>query len=545
MVRVNPSAPAHVGRNLAELIEARAQARGDAPFLVWDEGQGAEPESVERWSYAEWASAVRRLAAVLGARGIRRGDRVCVHLDNRPEFLLAWWALARLGAVCVSTNARSAPDELRFYLEDSGACALVTSAARRAVVAEAVPDAVEYVVLVDADAEAIPGPQRRTEWLADLLAEGASASDVPASLAESSDPCCILYTSGTTSRPKGVVLTHANYLWGAGQMAIHQRLAADDVYLVQMPLFHVNAQIYSVLASWVAGGSVVLVPRFSRSRFFDVANAHRATASSMIPFYVMALLRHPDGSRIAVDDLRRHSFRRWGYGITSPKLDHRFQLKTIGWYGMTETISAAIIAPWDVPVPEGAIGRPAPGYQIQLVDDEGIPVPPGIPGALSVRGVRGVTLAREYWNRPRATAAAFDRDGWFATGDRMRYDADGWLYFVDREKDMLKVGGENVASSEIERVIQEVPGVLEVAVVGLADGLLDEVPAACVIPAPGLDAAELCERILGHARAKLADFKVPRRIELVSSLPRVTLEKVNKAALRELLAAPEPAVATS
>jgi crotonobetaine/carnitine-CoA ligase len=332
-----------------------------------------------------------------------------------------------------------------------------------------------------------------------------------------------------------VVLTHANYLWGAGQMCLHQRLAADDVYLVQMPLFHVNAQIYSVLASWAAGAAVVLVPGFSRSGFWRAAAHHGATASSMIPFFVMALLRHPDGTRIPRDVLPEHAFRLWGYGITSGKVDQRFRLKTLGWYGMTETVSAAVIGPWDATAPEGAIGRPAPGYQVRLLDDEGIPVPPTVPGAVYVRGERGVTLALEYHNRPRATAAAFSRDGWFATGDRMRYDEDGWLYFVDREKDMLKVGGENVASSEIERVIQEVPGVLEVAVIGLADALLDEVPAACVIATPGAEPDELRERILAHARGKLADFKVPRRIELVDSLPRATLEKVNKAALRAAL----------
>lgn len=535
MPSASPSTASQLGRNLAELVERRAAERGDATFLVWDPGHGAHAGAVRRVSYAGWAANVAWLAAALAARGIGRGDKVCVHLDNRPESVLAWWALARLGAVCVSTNARSAADELRFYLEDSEAVAIVTSAARRDVVAEALPAAVRLVVLVDDDAPPIEGDERVTGRLAALLAEGAALPAPPPSPAGPLDPCSILYTSGTTSRPKGVVLTHANYLWGAGQMCLHQRLTADDVYLVQMPLFHVNAQIYSVLASWAAGATVVLVPGFSRSGFWRAAAHHGATASSMIPFFVMALTRNADGSRIPRGELPEHTFRLWGYGITSGKVDARFRLKSLGWYGMTETVSAAVIGPWDATAPEGAIGRPAPGYQIKLLDEEGIPVPPTVPGALYVRGERGVSLALEYHNRPRATAAAFSRDGWFATGDRMRYDEDGWLYFVDREKDMLKVGGENVASSEIERVIQEVPGVLEVAVVGLADSLLDEVPVACVIAAPGTDAEPFRERILAHARGKLADFKVPRRIELVDALPRATLEKINKAALRASL----------
>ncbi len=536
MTTATHTSAAELGRNLAELIERRASERGDATFLVWDPTHGRDRSAVGRIGYRGLAANVEWLARAFAARGIVHGDRVCVHLDNRPEFLLAWWALARLGAVCVSTNARSAADELRFYLEDSGAKAVVTSGARRDVVAAALPPAIERVVLVDDDATEIVGERLVTEHLSALVREGQALPALGRSPASPLDPCSILYTSGTTSRPKGVVLTHANYLWGAGQMARHQRLTADDVYLVQMPLFHVNAQIYSVLAAWVAGATVVLVPTFSRSGFWRAAAEHRTTTSSMIPFFVMALLRNPDGSRVAREALPPHSFRLWGYGITSAKVDSRFRLKTLGWYGMTETVSAAVIGPWDVPAPEGAIGRPANGYSVRLLDDEGIPVPPGVPGAVYVRGERGVTLALEYHDRPRATAAAFARDGWFATGDRMRYDEDGWLYFVDREKDMLKVGGENVASSEIERVIQEVPGVLEVAVIGLADPLLGEVPAACVIAAPGADPESLTARILDYARAKLADFKVPRRVELVDALPRATLEKVNKAALRAAVA---------
>ncbi len=535
MSNATSTAASELGRNLGELLERRAAERGDATFLVWDPAHGRDPSAVGRIGYRGLAANVDWLARAFAARGVARGDRVCVHLDNRPEFLIAWWALARLGAVCVSTNARSAADELRFYLEDSGAKAIVTSAARRDVVAAALPASVERVVLVDDDAAEIVGEGCETERWSALMREGQELPALGASPAQPLDPCAILYTSGTTSRPKGVVLTHANYLWGAGQMAQHQRLGADDVYLVQMPLFHVNAQIYSVLASWVAGATVVLVPTFSRSGFWRAASEHGATASSMIPFFVMALLRNPDGSRVPRDALPEHSFRLWGYGITSGKVESRFRLKTLGWYGMTATVSAAVIGPWDAPAPEGAIGRPAHGYQVRLLDDEGIPVPPGVPGAVYVRGERGVTLALEYHDRPRATAAAFGRDGWFATGDRMRYDEDGWLYFVDREKDMLKVGGENVASSEIERVLQEVPGVLEVAVIGLADPLLGEVPAACVIAAPGVEPGDLRDRLLAHSRAKLADFKVPRRIELVDALPRATLEKVNKAALREAL----------
>ena len=230
-----------------------------------------------------------------------------------------------------------------------------------------------------------------------------------------------------------------------------------------------------------------------------------------------------------------HSYRFWGNGVCEPAWDQHFGVKTIGWWGMTETIAHGVVGSPHQPDAPMSMGRPSPGYEIHVLDEDGQPVAPGEIGELFVRGQPGVSLFLEYAGDPIATAAAFRQDNLFATGDRVRLGEDGFLYFADRAKDMLKVGGENVAASEIERVIAGVPGVAEVAVVGMKHPMLDEVPVAFVIPlAPGTHQA-LRERIETACSTALAAFKQPREIRFVDHLPRSTLEKVAKAELRAML----------
>jgi len=310
--------------------------------------------------------------------------------------------------------------------------------------------------------------------------------------------------------------------------AQNEDLGPDDVHLTHLPLFHTNAQSYSVLASLWAGATVVLTPRFSASRFWPVSLKHGATWSSMVPFCAKALAAQPVPER--------HSYRFWGNGVCEPGWDRMFGVKTIGWWGMTETITHGTVGSAHQPDAPMSMGRPSPAYEIHVLDEAGRPVGPGGTGDLFVGGRRGVSLFLEYAGDPDATAAAFREDGLFITGDRVRVGEDGYLYFADRAKDMLKVGGENVAASEIERVVAGVPGVAEVAVVGRRHPMLDEVPVAFVIPQPdqpsGLEGriAEACEKAL-------AGFKRPHEVRLVDSLPRSTLEKIAKAELRAILAA--------
>jgi crotonobetaine/carnitine-CoA ligase len=508
------------GMDIRTLIDNQARRRGDHVFLVWEPFEGGG----QRWTYAQFADAVRRFAAGLQVRGVAPGERVLVHLDNCPESLIAWLGCAYAGAVAVTTNVKSTQDELAYFARHSEVVGAVTQPRFAQLVAAAAPKA-GWQAVTSTDSGA--SPETAVSGFEPFAAIDAEPDRL---VPRPHDPWAhfgIQYTSGTTARPKAVLWTHANALWGARLCAHHEDLRADDVHLTHLPLFHTNAQVYSVLASLWVGATVVLMPRFSASRFWPVSLKHGATWSSMVPFCVKALTTQPRPER--------HSFRFWGNGVCEPGWDAMFGVRTIGWWGMTETIAHGIVGSAHQPDATMSMGRPSPAYGIYVLGDDGRPVRPGEVGELFVRGRRGVSLFLEYAGDPAATAAAFRDDGLFVTGDRVLAGEDGFLYFADRAKDMLKIGGENVATSEIERVILAVPGVWEVAVVGTKHPMLDEVPVAFVIPQEGAAGEELRSRIAEACQTMLASFKQPHEIRLVASLPRSTLEKVAKAELRATL----------
>lgn len=514
---INPFA----GMDVRSLIDLQAAARGDHPCLIWEpfEGEGFT------WSYARFAVAIRRFAAGLQARGVKPADRVLVHLDNCPESVIAWLGCAYAGAVAVTTNAKSSADEISYFAEHSGAVGGITQPKFAALVRDAAPDLGWLVVTADDNGAPAQDDVSGFEPFSALDGDPAALTDRP------HDPMAhfaIQYTSGTTARPKAVLWTHANFLWGAKMCALHEDLRPTDVHLVTLPLFHTNAQSYSVAAALWAGASMVLQPKFSASRFWPVSLKHGCTWASMVPFCLKAIAEQPKPER--------HSYRFWGNGVCEPPTDALFGIKTIGWWGMTETITQGTVGSPHLKDAPMSMGRPSPGYGIHVLDDEGRPVKPGETGDLHVEGWRGVSLFLEYANDPEATAKAYTPDGLFITGDRVRLGEDGFLYFADRSKDMLKVGGENVAASEIERVVASVAGVRECAVVGRRHPMLDEVPVAFVIPVDATDLG-LPDRVLEACAATLASFKRPHEVRLVDSLPRSTLEKIAKAELRAVLAA--------
>ena len=505
------------------LLAQRAATRRDQVFIAWEPFEG-QPQT---WTYGQFHHAVGRLAGGLARRGVEAGDRVLIHLDNCPEALLAWYACGWIGAVAVTTNARAADDELSYYAEHCGAVAAITQPKFAQRVAAHCRH-LKWLVVTDTDNGAAPDhPTEPGQRFATLDAD-APPRRAPDPLA----PCSVQYTSGTTSRPKAVLWSHANALWGARINAVHEDLQATDVHLVHLPLFHTNAQAYSILATLWAGGTAVVLPRFSASRFWPISIQHGCTWTSMIPFCIKALMAH--------EVPPSHAYRLWGAAACDLPSDPHFRVQTMGWWGMTETISHGIVSCRHVPSPSLSIGRPAPEYGIAIVDDDAMPVAqaraiePGGSGQLMVRGVRGLSLFQEYLGNAAATAASFTDDGWFRTGDRVDLLQDGSIRFGDRSKDMLKVGGENVAASEIERVIATVAGVHECAVVARKHRMLDEVPVAFVLPAASAP-ADLAERVAAACAAQLADFKRPHEVRLVAELPRSTLEKIAKAQLRAVL----------
>ena len=512
-----------VGLDVAWLVEMRAQTRRDHPFLVWAPFSGAD----QTWTYGQFHDRVGRIASGLGKRGVKPGDRILIHLDNCPEALLAWYACAWIGAVAVTTNARAVADELAYYAEHSGAVAGITQPQFAELVAKSCKGLRWLAVTADDNGDAPARPTEAAQHF-DALDGEPPPRLAPNPLA----PCSVQYTSGTTSRPKGVLWTHANALWGARINAVHEDLRADDVHLVHLPLFHTNAQAYSVLATLWAGGTAVIQPRFSASRFWATSLKHRCTWTSVVPFCVKALM--------PLEVPQQHNYRLWGSAFNEPPTDAHFGVKTMGWWGMTETITHGIVGSPHLPNRSMSIGRPAPEYEIAVVDDDSVPkrdarqVEPGGSGFLLIRGIRGLSLFQEYSGNPKATADSFDEDGWFRTGDRINVLDDGSLQFGDRSKDMLKVGGENVAASEIERVVLQVPGVFECAVVARKHPMLDEVPVLFVRPAEGAP-ADLADRVLAACAEQLASFKRPHELRMVSDFPRSTLEKIAKAQLRRLL----------
>ncbi len=500
------------GRSVPWLLASWAQRRPDHPFLVWEPFDGRR----RTWTYAEFALETARLATGLRRRGVGPGDRVLLHMENCPEFVLGWLACAELGAVAVCTNTRSTRSEISYFAEHAAVVAALTQPAFIADV-EAAATGARWV--------AVTGEPGGGRLALDELLDGPEPFEGPPPLPTA--PVSVQYTSGTTARPKAVVWTHANALFGAKVSAAHEGLTGADVQLVHLPLFHTNAQMYSLLATLWTGATAVLQPRFSASRFWDVAVANHCTFTSVVPFCVKALA--------AQGDPPPHHFRLWASGVGRPPEDDLFGVRTIGWFGMTETVTHCLVDDVEHPGRRGGMGRPAPEYGVRLVDDDRRPVGVDEPGHLEIRGVPGLSLFAGYLGDDAATAAAYTADGWFVTGDLACRHADGHFTFAGREKDMMKVGGENVAAAEVEAVIVALDGVTEVAVVGRPDDMLSEVPVAFVIAADPSPA--LREQIDATCRERLAAFKVPRDVRFVSELPRATLNKVAKGQLRGDLAA--------
>lgn len=508
------------GRDIPWLLRQWVARQPQKPFLAWEPFQGPS----RTWSYAEFRTDVIALAGNLHARGVREGDRVLIHLDNSPEFALAWFACAELGAIAVSTNTRSVGRDMLYFAEHAEVICAITSPAFAELVSQSAP-MIQFLVLADNDAGTKAEVPAGIEHLSfdEMLVPGV---ECPERASNAMADLGIQFTSGTTSRPKAVLWTHANAIWGAQTNASHMRLRNDDITLAFLPLFHTNAQSYSMLTTLWVGGTMVLQPKFSASRFWDVSLKHRCTWASMIPFCVKALM---------VGEIpAQHSYRFWGPAVHLPNVDRALGLRTMGWWGMTETITQGIVTDYDHPGSLMSIGRASPGYEISIRRDDGSAAAPGERGRLFIRGERGVSLFKEYFKNPEATAASFDADGWFDTGDLIRIDKDGDLFFSDRDKDMLKVGAENVAASEIEVVIMESGWVSECAVVGQKHFMLDEVPVVFVIPNKAAP-ENLKERLIELCRQNLADFKVVRDVIAVEDMPRSTLEKIAKNELRNRL----------
>jgi crotonobetaine/carnitine-CoA ligase len=437
--------------------------------------------------------------------------------------LLSWLACAAVGAVAVTTNTRSVPSEVAYFAEHTKCVGAITEAKFASHIAEC-GDRLQWVVTIGS------GRARADATTFDELR--GDAATWPGRAVEPMLPFGIMFTSGTTSKPKAVVHTHANAIWASRSGPRTIDLGTDDRYLIYLPLFHVNAQSWSFFSVLGVGATAVLMPKWSTSRFWEVVERQRVTHISLMPF-VMGTLGAPDRPKT---DLRVGVF-----GLILPMLDEMFGIKVYAAYGMTETVTHAISGKPEERLPERSMGHPTPGYEIAIVDKEtGELCAPGETGELWMRGTRGIQLFLEYYDNPEANAKSFE-DGWFKTGDMVVMGEGGNVFYRERDKDLLKVGGENVSAREVEDAIGTVAGVGSVAVVGKRHDFLDEVVVAFVIKGPGVsDDQALARAVIETCRGCLADFKVPRAVYFVDEFPLGTLDKILKNKLREMADAYEP-----
>jgi long-chain acyl-CoA synthetase len=501
--------------NIAQHVEAGRRACARAPALTFE---GA------CWSYADLDRLASQTAYALQRLGVERGDRVALYLPNCPEWVWAYLGALKVGAIAVSLAAALRAAEVAALVADATPKVLITTRELRDQILHGTPTAPRHCLLVDAPADAPAA-------LGGLLA-GAPEALTAVDLAPDA-PAAIVYTSGTTGRPKGATLSHGNVVLNARAKVRYLGIRPDDRLLLFLPLHHCFGQNAVLNAALQAGASVVLQPRFDPDAVLAAARAGAFTMFFGIPASYALLLE-----RAAPADLRAVRYYFSAAAPLPPEIERRwtetFGLPIHQGYGLTETSPFASYNHERRHQP-GSIGTPIEGVEMRVVDAAtGAPVAPGEPGEIVIRG-HNVMLG--YWRQPEETARVL-RDGWFHTGDIGRQDADGYFYLLDRVKDMINVGGLKVYPAEVDAVLCACPGVAEAAAYGAPDPVLGEQVRAAVVPRPGV--ALTAAAVVQFCRARLASYKVPAAIEFREALPKTPTGKVLRRVLRAE-ATPPPA----
>ncbi|MEV0057651.1 long-chain-fatty-acid--CoA ligase [Saccharopolyspora shandongensis] len=479
-------------------------------------------------TYAGLDKRVTRAANALARLGVERGDRVGILMHNGIEFVEVFYACARLGTIAVPINFRLVADEIAYILGDCTPTVFVVEAALQDRAGAAVDQLVDAPsVLVTSDgATTITGACDYESTV-----QSSSAEPVVVDVAES-DPICILYTSGTTGRPKGAVITHFSLAVQSLTRAHAQQMRFDgEIWLSGLQLFHVGG-LSALLPTIMLGGQLITLPPTSNSatEIVDILARQKVTMCSLIPTQWKEVCALP-----GIED-QRFGLRKisWGTAAAEPgllrRLDEVFAgVEIYNLFGQTETCGVSCTLPGEEAIANrGSVGRPVVNMEVRIVDDAMADVPTDQVGEIVYRGP---TLLREYWNDPEATADAF-RGGWFHSGDLGRRDANGLIWIVDRIKDMIISGGENIYSAEVEGAIAAHPKVAEVAVIGVPHERWGETPLAIVVPVDPAD-PPIDTEIIAHCRNKLASYKKPSAVVVTEALPRNSTGKVQKFKLRD------------
>ena len=493
--------------NLSAFIAYHARVAPDRPALMFDN------TSV---SYAQFADRIARTGGWLVGMGIAPGDVVAVLMKNSLAFMDLAFAVSHIGAVFLPINFRLSADEVAYIVGDAGAKLLVVDEELSAAAARAPAK----IVVADRAAQA------------DATRLGAGSS-VEMRALQKSDLYRLMYTSGTTDRPKGVMHTYDNFYWKSAGLGVALGIGADTRLLTTGPLYHVGAFDLPGIGVLWAGGMMYLHREFDAAACLESIARHRLNAAWLAPVMTSALLACPGREKYDVSSLR------WAIGGGERTPEQRIRdfsgyftnARYIDAYGLTESCSGDTLMEPDREIEKiGSVGRAIPHVEVRIRSRDGAFAEANEEGEICLRGPK---VAEGYWNAPEKTKASFSGE-WFLTGDVGYLDADGFLFLTDRKKDMIISGGENIASSEVERVIYQMPEVAEVAVIGAPDEKWGETPVAIVVLAPGAELDH--EKLVAHCEGKLARFKIPKRTILRETLPRNPSGKILKRLLREDIA---------
>lgn len=491
----------------AELRRAAAEVP-DQPFIRMAAGE---------WTYRQIDEESDRLAAGLHAQGVRPGHHVTLMLPNCIEMAVLWFALAKLGAVSAPVNtsfrgaaladavnlveSRLAVVHATLHAQWAEVQAQLATATQVFVVGAEAAGCAPYALLrsVEPTAYALPRPEVALDAL-----------------------CLLLYTSGTTGRSKAAMMPHRFVLAQARLFIEGLELRADDVLYCPYPLFHLDATVMTIVPALLLRGVAAIGERFSVSRYWDEVRALHATVFDFMGATVTMLWKQPPSPR------DRDHRARLGWGVPlpafAPEFEERFGCRLVELYGSTEA-GGVMYTPLHAPRRMGSCGKVASAFTARLVDPQGFAVPPGQSGELLIRPEQPGLLMRGYYGMPEATLAAF-KDLWFHTGDLLREDGDGYMYFVGRSKDIVRRRGENISAAEVEMGIEAHPDVLECAVFGVPSDMTEEEVMACVVLRPGASLAP--DALAAHCSQHMARFMVPRYLRLLPALPKTPTDKVEK-----------------